>query len=232
VGQEARRDAAAVLVDHLLVGVDEATSGRACSTRRLAAQLVRAPRVVGVEDGDEVARALLDPAGGGGDQPCVALTYDAHAVRVPCQDVRRRVGRAVVDDDDLQPVGRVLLRERAVDRLGDEPLVVVRADDDTHEGHGDDMAMWSAWDRGPWIDESASGPAGGRRARAPRRHPRPLRAEAQAELLMRCLVSLWRTAPDVQVLVVDAASPAAELAAQLRSSVPRSAPTSSATTRR
>ena len=45
--------------------------------------------------------------------------------------------------------------------------------------------------------------------------PVHLRAEAQAELLMRCLVSLWRTAPDVQVLVVDAASPAADLAAQL-----------------
>ena len=45
--------------------------------------------------------------------------------------------------------------------------------------------------------------------------PVHLRAEAEAELLMRCLVSLWRTAPDVQVLVVDAASPAREIAAQL-----------------
>jgi GT2 family glycosyltransferase len=45
--------------------------------------------------------------------------------------------------------------------------------------------------------------------------PVHLRAEAEAELLMRCLVSLWRTAPDVEVVVVDAASPARELAAQL-----------------
>jgi hypothetical protein len=45
--------------------------------------------------------------------------------------------------------------------------------------------------------------------------PVHLRAEAEAELLLRCLVSLWRTAAGVQVLVVDAASPARELAAQL-----------------
>src|SRR5687768_9800000 len=43
-----------------------------------------------------------------------------------------------------------------------------------------------------------------------------LRAPAEGEALLQCLVSLWRTAAaDLDVVVVDAGSPAADLAAQL-----------------
>jgi O-antigen biosynthesis protein len=45
--------------------------------------------------------------------------------------------------------------------------------------------------------------------------PTYLRTELEAELLLRCLVSLAATAPETEVVVVDDASPAAELVAQL-----------------
>jgi O-antigen biosynthesis protein len=45
--------------------------------------------------------------------------------------------------------------------------------------------------------------------------PVALRNEVDAELLMRCLVSLWRTASSARIVVVDAGSPATELAAVL-----------------
>jgi GT2 family glycosyltransferase len=45
--------------------------------------------------------------------------------------------------------------------------------------------------------------------------PVRLQAPVDGELLMRCLVSLWRTAPEVRVVVVDDASPLSELAEQL-----------------
>jgi O-antigen biosynthesis protein len=45
--------------------------------------------------------------------------------------------------------------------------------------------------------------------------PTYLRTELEAELLLRCLVSLSATAPEAEVVVVDDASPAAGLVAQL-----------------
>jgi O-antigen biosynthesis protein len=45
--------------------------------------------------------------------------------------------------------------------------------------------------------------------------PTYLRTELEAELLLRCLVSLSATAPQAEVVVVDDASPAADLVAQL-----------------
>ena len=45
--------------------------------------------------------------------------------------------------------------------------------------------------------------------------PTSLRAELDAELLLRCLVSLSATAPEAEVVVVDDASPAAHLVEQL-----------------
>jgi GT2 family glycosyltransferase len=45
--------------------------------------------------------------------------------------------------------------------------------------------------------------------------PAIVRNEVDAELLMRCLVSLWRTASAPPIVVVDAGSPAEELAAVL-----------------
>jgi GT2 family glycosyltransferase len=45
--------------------------------------------------------------------------------------------------------------------------------------------------------------------------PVHLRAPLDGELLARCLVSLWHTAPDARVVVVDDASPARGIVAQL-----------------
>jgi GT2 family glycosyltransferase len=45
--------------------------------------------------------------------------------------------------------------------------------------------------------------------------PAYLRTPAQLDLLVRCLVSLWRTAPGTEVLVVDDGSPEPALVAQL-----------------
>ena len=49
--------------------------------------------------------------------------------------------------------------------------------------------------------------------------PTYLRADLDAELHLRCLVSLWSTAPDAEVLVVDDASPATHLVDQLEAAV-------------
>jgi GT2 family glycosyltransferase len=45
--------------------------------------------------------------------------------------------------------------------------------------------------------------------------PARLQAPVDGELLMRCLVTLWRTAPEARVVVVDDASPLTDLAGQL-----------------
>ena len=67
--------------------------------------------------------------------------------RVSPGHVRRPVGRAVVDDDDLEQLRRVVLGERAVERLGQVALVVVRGDDPGHE-----------WKRGSELKRSCRCP--------------------------------------------------------------------------
>ncbi len=62
-------------------------------------------RVVGVDEGDQVAAGLADAGVAGGAEAGVLLPDDPHPVvgrRVPGDDVHRPVRRAVVDDHDLE----------------------------------------------------------------------------------------------------------------------------------
>jgi hypothetical protein len=88
------------------------------------------PGVVGVEDRHEVAGGGGEPARGRGRQTGVGLTDDADAVAVAGEQLGGPVGRAVIHHEDLQPAGGIALGERAVDRLAQIALVVVRTDED------------------------------------------------------------------------------------------------------
>ena len=70
------------------------------------------------------------------------------ALRVPLDDRARAVGRAVFRDEDLERL-RELLRKRAVERLVNEPRMVVR--DDQH-GHGDGLVPLRAHPRDPRFE--------------------------------------------------------------------------------
>src|SRR5687767_10881641 len=87
------------------------------------------PHVVRVEEADVLAASVADTEVASGAHPVVALVRmrgrpDPGVERgVPAGDVPARVGRTVVDDEQL-PVGAGL-RADAVDRLGEEGLAVV-----------------------------------------------------------------------------------------------------------
>ncbi len=70
------------------------------------------------------------------------------ALRVPLDDRARPVGRAVFRDEDLERLPEPL-RKRAVERLVNEPLVVVR--DDEH-GDGDGLVPLRAHPRDPRLE--------------------------------------------------------------------------------
>src|SRR5947207_615101 len=69
--------------------------------------------VVGVVEGDPLSARLLQAAIAGSGEPAVIDAHDADAVSVGRQDARCGVGRAVVDDDDLDSVP--VLGEHAVE---------------------------------------------------------------------------------------------------------------------
>jgi hypothetical protein len=128
-----------VYIHDLHVAVDETDLGPGDEDRDLTAELVERPRVVAVEDRDELALRLPERTIHGTDEAAVLLVDDPYT-RVVAEAVVQNsscvVGRAVVDDDDVEELRRVILRKRAVEGLADEALVVMRGDDAGHRREG------------------------------------------------------------------------------------------------
>ena len=85
--------------------------------------------VVGVEKEEEWAARALDPGIAGHGQAAPRLEHADDPSGVAGKHRRGRVGRTVVDDDDLSL--DAALRQRAVDRPVDAVFAVVDWDDDT-----------------------------------------------------------------------------------------------------
>jgi hypothetical protein len=107
-------------VDHPdpLVGLED---------RNLARELVGEPAVVRVEEGQVRAPRLANRSVAGGRAPGVLLADDPDPAGVAVEDRRCVVGRAVVDDEDLD-LARVALREDALERARQELRPVVGRD--------------------------------------------------------------------------------------------------------
>ncbi len=98
---------------------------------------VRRYDVVGVDEAEQVAGGMTESLVAGRAETLVGGVDDPDALvagRHGLGQVARSVVRAVVDDDDLQPV--VPLRQEAVEALHDVPLDVVDRDDDADQGGG------------------------------------------------------------------------------------------------
>jgi hypothetical protein len=89
---------------------------------------------VGIDEREDLAGALGDSAVAGvGD---AAHGFAEVADRAGLDHRRGAVGGAVVDDQDLAPVRRVVRGEDRVDALGDRGFAVADGDDDRYEGVG------------------------------------------------------------------------------------------------
>ena len=119
-------------VDDAHVAVDEADLGPSVEDRGPRADGIGRQRVVGVHEGDVIACRLRDAAIGGCDLAGVGLVDVAHGVAIARHDLARAVRRAVVDDDDLELLARMVLGEHAVEAAADEVAVLVGRDDARH----------------------------------------------------------------------------------------------------
>src|SRR5205085_676222 len=103
-------------------------------TLELPFELVRQPIVVGIEEGDEAAAGLVEPAVLGPGLPTVPLADEAKSVILEkSADNRQRfVGRTVVYHDRLK-IG-VRLEAHRFQRGRDIAAKIVRSDDDADRG--------------------------------------------------------------------------------------------------
>src|SRR5258707_1154551 len=122
------------MVERLNAAVDHAEGGIECKAGGVAFELPRSPDVIRIEKGDVLAARGGDPGIPGGAGAEVLLADDNDSMAVAVQNLRRVVGRAVVDDDDLE--SGTGLRQRTVDRVAKKATVVVRRDDDGDRRHG------------------------------------------------------------------------------------------------
>ena len=105
-------------VDELVVGVDDGVAAVAPDRGHLRRKLVGEEDVVVTQPGEVRARHRVDAGVQHGRYAAVRPAKEPDPVAVPFRDGDRGtvIGRAVVDDDDLDV--RPGLRERAVDGLG------------------------------------------------------------------------------------------------------------------
>ena len=114
------------------VTADERDLRMPAQVRDLTLDLVRQPRVVRVEERHERSGGHSDAGVASTRGPDSRRTDIGHAaICIRSSDGRRFVGRAVVDDDDVER--RIRLCENALDGPAQEPAVVVRRDDDAHD---------------------------------------------------------------------------------------------------
>ena len=64
--------------------------------------------------------------------------------RILCDDVARAVGGAVVDDDDLDPVGRIVQGQHGIQRRADDDFLIVSRDQDGDRGVVEGLLSMSA----------------------------------------------------------------------------------------
>ena len=139
-GQLAERRVALLLeleprLPEVLCDTEADVVGRRCSEGvALKRELPRAVDVVRVEKGDQLSTCLEDPAVTGAVGPPALLCDHAHGVAEAPSELGAAVGRAVVDDDDLE-LG-VALPENRFDRLREVQLAVVHRDDARDQRHG------------------------------------------------------------------------------------------------
>src|SRR5581483_6969149 len=101
---------------------------RLAEPRHQAPQRVRAPEAVRVGEREDLAARLLDGHVERGDLAAAREVQHLIRARGP-GDLHRAVGRPVRRDHDLQPLARVVLRERVANLAVDHVLLVVRGDD-------------------------------------------------------------------------------------------------------
>jgi hypothetical protein len=99
----------------------------------LKRQLVRAPAVVGVEEGDDGRRRARDPRIARRGGAAVVATLDLDRSSKPRRNVGGSVGRPVVDDDD--PLRGMVLRNDARQRFVQITRGIERRDDDVDRVH-------------------------------------------------------------------------------------------------
>ena len=108
------------------------TSGRAASSACCARAFSRGQTSSASSSASSSPRAAATARLVAATRPAVGLADQPHAAGMALRERfdhgRRGVRGAVVDDDDLQPVGRIVLIQRALDRLAYEPLRVVGRD--------------------------------------------------------------------------------------------------------
>ena len=125
-GRIVRGEVAPVAEDGVELGMVAQEGARPCEP-------VRQGDVVGVVEGDPVARGVGEPEVAGSAEAAMVAPDDGEPARVARKDIRRLVGRAVVDDDHLEvPIG---LGEHAVEALGEPAGGIERRDDDGDGGH-------------------------------------------------------------------------------------------------
>jgi len=129
--QVALLDDPSVGVDRRHVGPDHADLGMRPQHLDLRLDLPREKRVVRIEQCDELAAHVGEAEVPRRRDPTVPLVNVAHRPAITLDDGAGVVGRAVVDDDDLD-VG-IALRERALDRGADDSRPVVSGDDHAHQ---------------------------------------------------------------------------------------------------
>jgi len=130
-GQEPRPRCAALAVDRLDPAADEADPFVGVDDRLLSLEARGKRDVVRVHPHDRCAPCLLDAAIQCGHQPFAALAHDAQPfVGVAAEDLRRRVGRPVVDDHNLEITG---FTQQAVESLAQVALSVAHRQ---QYGHG------------------------------------------------------------------------------------------------
>jgi hypothetical protein len=116
----------AVGVDNPNVPVDEHDVRVGVEHRNFARELLGKPRIVRVEERDVLAARFADRSVPRAGAPAVVLVEVAQPVSVRGQSFLGVVGRAVVDDEQLDV--RIRLREDALHRFADVGRAVVRRD--------------------------------------------------------------------------------------------------------
>ena len=93
---------------------------------------------VGVDEDADLAARAADALRHAGPLAAILREADAHDLRVALAGgehvLPRRVGRPVVDDDDLEPIGGVVAHQARVDRRLDARLLVEGRDHDRARG--------------------------------------------------------------------------------------------------